>query len=98
MAIIDTLDEFSFRDGFNKMDSTRGVFSYEGLTALYHYLDELSESGNIEYDPVAICCDFAEYKTYKDLLDDYDDTYTLEDLKEHIIHEEGNSIIINKNF
>ena len=87
MAIIDTLDEFSFRDGFNKMDSTRGVFSYEGLTALYHYLDELSESGNIEYDPVAICCDFAECKTY-----------TLEDLKEHIIHEEGNSIIINKNF
>ena len=54
MAIIDTLNEFSFRDGFNKMDSTRGVFSYEGLTALYHYLDELSESGNIEFDPVAI--------------------------------------------
>ena len=97
MAIIDTINEYSFREGFRKMDSTRDAFSYEGLTALFNYLDELSESGNIEFDPVAICCDFAEYKNHKELLDDYDH-YDLKDLKEHIIYEGDNSIIINKNF
>lgn len=37
----------------------RDNFSYDGAKALMEYLDEDSEQ--IEYDPIAFCCEFAEY-------------------------------------
>jgi len=37
----------------------RNNFSYEGAAALQEYLEELDF--DIDYDPVAFCCDFAEY-------------------------------------
>lgn len=41
----------------------RDNFSYDGAKALMEYLDELSDDigENIEYDPIAFCCDYAEY-------------------------------------
>jgi hypothetical protein len=41
----------------------RDNFSYDGALALMEYLEQLSEDigENIEYDPIAFCCDFAEY-------------------------------------
>ena len=41
----------------------RDNFSYEGAQALMEYLEELSEDigENIEYDPIAFCCDYEEY-------------------------------------
>ena len=60
-----------------KMD--RDNFSYEGAKALMEYLDQLSEDmgENIEYDPIAFCCDYAEYTEceFKDLAKEYNQDF-----------------------
>ena len=58
MALVKThiADDELFHD-LKAMD--RNNFSYEGAKALMEYLEDLSE--NIEYDPIAFCCDFVEY-------------------------------------
>ena len=62
MPIIETITDYSrlYHD-LKKM--ARDNFSYDGAEALMEYLDELSADigDNIEYDPIAFCCDFAEY-------------------------------------
>ena len=61
MAIKQTVTESDFRDAFQAIRSDN--FSYEGLTALYEYLWDLSEDigEDIELDVIALCCDFTEY-------------------------------------
>jgi hypothetical protein len=46
---------------FHNNKFLRDVFSYEAITALFEWYDELSESCDIEFDPVAITCDWSEY-------------------------------------
>jgi len=55
-----TINEYQFRDAFMAMRPEN--FSYEGLTALYGYLEQYEEDTGeeIELDVIAICCDFAE--------------------------------------
>lgn len=40
-------------------------FTYEGLVALYDYLEEQCDYDNYEYelDVIAFCCEFSEYST-----------------------------------
>lgn len=53
----------------------RDNFSYDGAKALMEYLEDLSEDigENIEYDPIAFCCDYAEYseQEYESLAEEY---------------------------
>lgn len=51
----------------------RDNFSYDGAMALMEYLEQLSEDigENIEYDPIAFCCDFAEYSSLKEFNEEY---------------------------
>ena len=62
MAIIETVTETSFIDAFRRMDRLDG-WTYDGLRALYSYLDELSDDTGapIELDVIALCCDYAEH-------------------------------------
>lgn len=64
----------------------RDNFSYEGAKALMEYLDQLSEDidQNIEYDPIAFCCDFSEYGDIDDIKEVYShsDIQSLEHLME----------------
>lgn len=71
MAIIDTLHEAQFVDEFQKI--RKDNFSIFGLRALFQYLDDLSDEagGNIEFDPIAFCCEFAEYNL-EEFNKDYD--------------------------
>jgi hypothetical protein len=46
---------------FHNSKILRDAFSYEAITALFEWYDELSESCDIEFDPVAIRCDWSEY-------------------------------------
>lgn len=41
----------------------RDNFSYDGAAALMEYLESIAEDTGepMEYDPIAYCCDFAEY-------------------------------------
>tara|TARA_X000001382_G_scaffold50866_1_gene34574 strand:- start:105 stop:413 length:309 start_codon:yes stop_codon:yes gene_type:complete len=70
--IYDIMTETDFRNS----KFLREAFSYEAITALFEWYDELSESGDIEFDPVAITCDWSEYNKM-DLLTDY--AYLLDD-------------------
>lgn len=59
--MIMTLNFSQFYD--NWPESRKGQFSYEGLKALFDYLEEYEDSTDekIEFDPIAICCDYTEY-------------------------------------
>ena len=61
MAIVQTLSKSSFIDAF-KQSSRKDQFSYEALGAIFDYLEEYSDSTGepVEFDIVAICCDWSE--------------------------------------
>ena len=83
MAIKQELNLYDFRTQFHNMD--RGEqFSYEGLTALYEYLEQLSDDieEDIAMDVIAFCCDYME-GTIEEHCDNYginhDNWLSLED-------------------
>ena len=72
--IIERVTESQFINAFKSWDTYKNNFSYEGLKALYEYFEEVAEcsdSGTFELDVVAICCDYAEYKNFKEFQSDY---------------------------
>ncbi len=72
--IVQTVNENQFIDAFRTWDTYKNNFSYEGLKALYEELEQVAEcmdSGQVELDVVAICCDYTEYKNFKELQSDY---------------------------
>ena len=71
MAIIDTLHEARFAEEFKKI--RKDNFTWDGLRALFEYLDDLSnDTGeDIEFDPIGFCCEFAEYNL-EEFNEDYD--------------------------
>lgn len=66
MAIVDTLDEHSF---INRFLEIRDNFSTKALKELYYYYEGFPM--DIEFDPIAICCDWSEYRSHKEALEDY---------------------------
>jgi hypothetical protein len=71
MAIVQTLDKYSFVEAF-KQSSRKDQFSYEALEAIFEYLEDYSnETGvNVEFDIVAICCEWAEM-TWQEVAQSY---------------------------
>lgn len=99
MAIIDRLNRWQFMDEFNKRRPHN--FSHAGLHTLFDYLEQLSENmgSDIEFDPISLCCDFAEYDTFKQFQADYDYIESMEDLQRHttvIPIEEEDGFLIEK--
>lgn len=67
-----TIGLSEFRSAFYSMG--RGdQFSYEGLEALFNYLDELYIDMGEDYDldVVALCCEFTEYEDFDEVFSDY---------------------------
>lgn len=56
-------------------------FSYEGLEALYNYYDDSYE--DVEFDPIALCCEWTEYDSIEDVQKDYEDIETLDQLEDN---------------
>ena len=74
--MIQTINEYQFSDAFHKMG--RGEqFSYEGLKALYDYLEDYEDSTGeqIELDVIALCCDYTEYEDLEAFQEDYGEDY-----------------------
>ena len=67
-------------DDYNNM-------SYEGAKALFEYLDlyEDSVGEEIEFDRVAIRCEFSEYENLDEVLNDYDHIKSLADLEDNTV-------------
>ena len=80
--MVDTITINTFTDWFMKHRPNN--FTYEGLQALYEYLTNLEDDmgEQIEFDPIAICCDYTEYKNLDEIKKEYDDIKTIEDLEE----------------
>ena len=78
-----TVDLKDFRDEFKAYDRDMN-FSYEGQRALFEYLEDLSNDlgEDVELDIIALCCDFTEYESLKELQANYSNIKDLEDLEE----------------
>ena len=82
-----TITHSTFRDAFMTSDTYKNNFTWDGLTALFNYIEELEEDidQRIEFDMVAIACEYSEYKNLKELQENYKDIDTMEELEEHTI-------------
>tara|TARA_R100000008_G_scaffold82978_1_gene67846 strand:+ start:1656 stop:2033 length:378 start_codon:yes stop_codon:yes gene_type:complete len=71
MAIIYSLHQQKFIDEFQNV--RKDNFSYGGLRLLFQHLDALSDDigEHIEFDPIALCCEFSEY-SLEEFNEDYD--------------------------
>ena len=78
----DTVTEYQFVD---TMAQKQHGFSYEGAKALFEYFENLEQDTGeeLEFDPVAIRCDFDEYESLEEVKENYQDIETLEDLQNH---------------
>ena len=98
MAIVETLTGNSeFYHFLQSTDGYKDNFSYNGACALQEYLYELSEDigEDIEFDPIAWCVEFQEYKNLKEIKQDYDNIKTMQDLRDNtqVIEFDGGIII-----
>lgn len=96
MAIKETLSEDSFINRF--LEIRKDNFSVKALRELYHYYDDMSEGiGNdIEFDPIAICCEWTEYDTEQECLDDYSHCEDIEEIRTStvVLPVYGDSILV----
>ena len=66
--MIKTITEWDFVNSFDQANRSSN-FTVAGRKALFEMLEELSP--DMELDPIAVCCDFSEYKDLEELKQDY---------------------------
>ena len=69
MAIKQTItDDWYFWSWMQQSDNYKNNMSVEGAKAVQAYFDDLSEDlgEDIEFDPIAWCCEFSEYDSVKE--------------------------------
>tara|TARA_R110002074_G_scaffold393680_1_gene580377 strand:- start:357 stop:608 length:252 start_codon:yes stop_codon:yes gene_type:complete len=76
-------------------------FTYEGLNALYDYLEDLGDDigEQIELDVIAFCCEYAEYESLEEFQEDYSEDYQSIEEIEHatqVIMIDDTSFIIQQ--
>lgn len=69
-------------------------FTFYGLIALYEWFENYEEETGeeVEFDAVAICCDFADYGSFEEIKGDYPEINSIEELEDHTLvipHEQG---------
>ena len=95
-----TIDMYQFERAFKNMG--RGEqFSYEGLQALYLYLEEYEEDTGeeINLDVIALCCEYAEYDSLEEFQANYGEKYgSIEDISDEtaLIPVDDNAFIIQQ--
>ncbi len=82
--MIMTLTEHDFINLTNEYSQHKDNFSYEGKKALFEYLQEYEQSTDeqIEFDYIALCCEYSEYDTEQDLLQEYQSS-SLDNLRDN---------------
>jgi|TARA_R110002167_G_scaffold59548_1_gene168770 hypothetical protein len=96
--MISTLNLYDFRRGFETRERTN--FSYDGLEALFNYLEEIEQDcdTSIEYDPIAFCCEYMEWEDFAEFQGQYPDIENKEEIQEQaqFIDIDGESFITNQ--
>jgi hypothetical protein len=90
-----SITQNDFIDTINRLRPDN--FSYEGLCALFEYFEELEDSCDtrIEFDPIAICCEYSEMSV-EELLSNYTDFTSVEEIEDYtqVIHVNDDLVII----
>jgi len=79
-----TINLYDFRRGFEQLRPDN--FSYEGLECLFNYFEQCGEDtgGDIEFNVIAICCEYSEYSLQQYLICyDLDMDMTMQEAIEH---------------
>jgi len=99
-----SVTRFDFVDWFSGSDTYKNNFSYNGLNSLFDYFEELEEQmeNEIDFDPIAICCEFSEYENFEEIKENYNSTdiQTMDDLRNHtsVIEIENTDRLIIQDF
>tara|TARA_R110002096_G_scaffold385996_1_gene579923 strand:- start:7 stop:303 length:297 start_codon:yes stop_codon:yes gene_type:complete len=94
-----SINMYDFERAFKNFE--RDNFSYDGLKALFEYLEEYEEGTGeeIELDVIALCCDYTEYDSLNEYNRDYDTKYSEIDAIQDdttLIKIDDNSFIIQQ--
>jgi hypothetical protein len=75
-------------------------FSYNGAKELFDFFEEMEEDGmeEIEFDPIAIRCEYTEYGSIEDVMFDYGFIEDIDDLQGHTVILEFNGGLIVQDF
>lgn len=85
MSLKQYINFSQFCDWFNNSGSYKNNFTYEGKRALFDYLEQLSEDigEDIEFDPIAICCEYTQYDDIADFNQQHGrEVETIEEIEE----------------
>ena len=82
MSIVNTIGQSEFQDG---LKGEYFSFSYEATEALYNCYEDMSDdlSEPIEFDPIAIRCEWSEYDTLAEAYELYNDTVSKDEMLEY---------------
>jgi len=71
MIMIKTINFSEFCNSFS--DTYKDNFTYQGKRALFDYLEQLEEDTGtpIELDTVALCCEYSEYESAWEAMEQY---------------------------
>ena len=94
-----SINMYDFERAFKNFE--RDNFSYDGLKALFEYLEEYEEGTGeeVELDVIALCCEYMEYDSLKEYNDDYGTKYSEIDAIQNdttLIKIDDNSFIIQQ--
>ena len=84
--MITTVSRSGFIDTFGNSDTYKDNFTRDGLSGLFDYLEQLEEDTGItiEFDMVCIACDYSEYKTAWEAMEQYQpEDMPVIDMEEH---------------
>ena len=95
-----TINFSQFVDAFNGMGRGK-QFSYDGLKALFDYLEQYGEDTGeeVELDVIALCCEYSELDSLGDYNSQYDPAESIEDIGDLttvITLEDGEGFIIQQ--
>ena len=94
-----SINMYDFERAFKNFE--RDNFSYDGLKALFEYLEEYGDGmgEEVELDVIALCCEYAEYDSLSEYNDDYGTKYSEIDAIQNdttLIKIDDNSFIIQQ--
>ena len=95
-----SVNMYDFERAFKNFERMNN-FSYDGLKALFEYLEDYEEDTGeeIELDVIALCCDYAEYDSLNEYNSDYGTKYSEIDAIQDdttLIKIDDNSFIIQQ--
>ena len=99
-----SVTRFDFVDWFRGSDTYKRNFSYDGLNSLFDYFEELEEDmgHEIDFDPIAICCEYSEYENFNEIKENYSsvEINNIDDLRYHtsVIEIENTDRLIIQDF